>query len=90
MALVESAALVLANDSAVLHMAVGFDRPLIALYGPTRVGLVGPYGRSNQVIQRVDDSDNLDHKDATSGTRLMERIPVSGVVERCRSLLSGP
>jgi ADP-heptose:LPS heptosyltransferase len=43
MALVQGASLVIANDSAALHMAVGFDRPSVGLFGPTRLELVGPY-----------------------------------------------
>ncbi|TVQ75580.1 MAG: lipopolysaccharide heptosyltransferase family protein, partial [Phycisphaeraceae bacterium] len=38
MAVIESSAIVLANDSAPLHMAVGFDRPLVGLFGPTKIG----------------------------------------------------
>ena len=79
MALVESAALVIANDSASLHMAVGFDRPAIGLFGPTRVDLVGPYRREGDVIQHVTSADHLDHKHDSSAA-LMERISVDEVV----------
>jgi len=43
MAVIESANIIIANDSASLHMAVGFDRPTVALYGPTDISRVGPY-----------------------------------------------
>lgn len=82
MALVESSSLVIANDSAVLHMAVGFGRPLVALYGPTRLDRVGPYGRSADVIQHVTSADRLDHKDAALGRALMERITLDEVLSR--------
>jgi heptosyltransferase-1 len=81
MALVEMSSLVIANDSAALHMAVGYFRPLIALYGPTRVELVGPYGRTADVIQHVTADDDLDHKNPAN-VRLMERITVDEVLER--------
>lgn len=87
MALVESAALVVANDSAALHMAVGFDRPLVALYGPTRVGLVGPYRREACVIQHAGPGDRFDHKDAGAGGAMMGRISVEEVAARCRAAL---
>ena len=85
MALVQGASLVLANDSAALHMAVGFDRPSIGLFGPTRVELVGPYqkhrrGADAVVLQHISPGDRVDHKDAVSGRALMERIAVEEVL----------
>jgi lipopolysaccharide heptosyltransferase I len=88
MALIERSALVIANDSAALHMAVGFDRPLVALYGPTRVDLVGPYRRERDVVQHVTPADSLDHKDEGAGRALMDRITVNEVFERAAAALS--
>ncbi|HZW11358.1 MAG TPA: glycosyltransferase family 9 protein [Phycisphaerales bacterium] len=88
MALVRRSALVLANDSAALHMAVGFERPLVGLFGPTRVERVGPYGRSADVIQHVHPGDRLDHKDAPGGLALMGRIGADEVYEACAARLS--
>lgn len=80
MAVIEGSGLVVANDSAALHMAVGFDRPSVALFGPTRVELVGPYGRAGDVIQHVEPGERMDHKDEGVGRGLMERIGVQEVV----------
>ena len=79
MAIIESSSLVIANDSAALHMAVGFDRPTVALYGPTSVPLVGPYQRPQDVIQHITPSDSLDHKNDNQ-VALMERIGVDEVI----------
>ena len=51
MAVIEKASLVVANDSAPMHMAVGYDRPLVGLFGPTDPAEVGPYGRDDAVIR---------------------------------------
>jgi ADP-heptose:LPS heptosyltransferase len=80
MAVIERAAVVVANDSAALHMAVGFDRPLVALYGPTRVDLVGPYGRADCVLQHAKPGERMDHKNAIAGRAMMERIGVEEVL----------
>ncbi|MCC6428018.1 MAG: glycosyltransferase family 9 protein [Phycisphaerales bacterium] len=80
MALVRGSAVVLCNDSAALHMAVGFDRPVVALYGPTLVSRVGPYRREGDVIQHVRDGDIIEHKDASAGSTLMGRIGVEEVL----------
>ncbi|QOJ01744.1 MAG: glycosyltransferase family 9 protein [Phycisphaeraceae bacterium] len=82
MALIQHAAVVVANDSAAVHIAVGFDRPLVALYGPTRVDLVGPYRRDADVIQHARPGDRLDHKDETAGRAMMERIQTAEVADR--------
>lgn len=88
MAVIESSRLVVANDSAALHMAVGFDRPIVALYGPTDVGRVGPYRRQADVIQHRVPGEPVNHKDDAQ-VRLMERISVEEVVEACRAWVSG-
>jgi lipopolysaccharide heptosyltransferase I len=90
LAVIEASALVVANDSAAVHMAVGFGRPIVALYGPTDVARVGPYGRASSVVQVVREGDVFDHKDGARGRAMMERITVEMVLERCeRSLVGG-
>ena len=85
LAVIEGSSLVVANDSAALHMAVGFDRPLVALFGPTRVELVGPYRRGADVIQHTRPGDRFAHKDEAAGRAMMERIAVEEVVEAVRA-----
>ena len=79
MALVEASCLVVANDSAALHMAVGFDRPIVALFGPTRVELVGPYRREADVLQHTRPGDRFEHKDEAAGRAMMERLSLEEV-----------
>lgn len=79
---IEASRLVVANDSAALHMAVGFDRPIVALFGPTDTARVGPYRRDSDVIQVRYDADTLDHKNDVNG-RMMGRIGVDVVASAC-------
>lgn len=51
LALVSRARLLVANDSAPLHAAVGFGRPLVAVFGPTDPFLVGPCDRADAVVR---------------------------------------
>lgn len=88
MSLIEHASLVVANDSAAAHMAVGFDRPLLALFGPTDTARVGPYRRDADVISHRRSGDPLDHKDERAGRELMERITIEEVVDACHERLS--
>ncbi|GJM19135.1 MAG: lipopolysaccharide heptosyltransferase I [Phycisphaeraceae bacterium] len=89
MALISRAKLVVANDSAALHMAVGFDRPTVALFGPTDVSRVGPYRREADVIQHVTPGDPIDHKTDANGA-LMARISVDEVFDACMARLAQP
>jgi ADP-heptose:LPS heptosyltransferase len=77
---IEGSSLVVANDSAALHMAVGFDRPLVALFGPTRVELVGPFRREADVLQHATAGDRFEHKELAGGRAMMERISVDEVL----------
>jgi lipopolysaccharide heptosyltransferase I len=82
MAVIARARLVVANDSAAVHMAVGFDRPTVALFGPTDTRKVGPYRREADVLQHLRDGDAFDHK-RDAGVEMMERIGVDEVAEAC-------
>lgn len=88
MAVIERSSFVLANDSAALHMAVGFDRPYVALFGPTDVSLVGPYHGEQWVIQPPVDPSTLNHKDASIGSSIMDQISVEQVSERVAQRLA--
>jgi heptosyltransferase-1 len=50
-ALIERAALVIANDSGPMHIACALNRPLVTLFGPTSPLLTGPYGRPDTVLR---------------------------------------
>lgn len=50
-ALLEGAALVVANDSGPMHIAAALSRPLATPYGPTSPVLTGPYGRMDSVLR---------------------------------------
>jgi lipopolysaccharide heptosyltransferase II len=50
-ALVEGAALVLMHDSGPMHLATAFNKPMVALYGPTSPLRTGPYGRRDAVMR---------------------------------------
>ncbi len=88
LALIERCSLLVGCDSAAVHMAVGFDRPFVALYGPTRVERVGPYGRTSHVVQRLIPGDSRDHKDDEAGQVLMRRISIEDVLDCARPQMS--
>ena len=48
-ACLEHAAVVVSNDTGVLHLAAALSRPVIALYGPTSPALTGPLGDPQRI-----------------------------------------
>lgn len=52
-ALLESAAIVIANDSGPMHIASALGKRLVTLFGPTNPTRTGPYGRPDTVT-RID------------------------------------
>ncbi len=82
MAAVRDARLVVANDSAMLHAAAGFDVPLIGLFGPTDPVISGPYGRLGDTIQ-ADQAQSSDahYRDRGLDDRLMREITLEQVLD---------
>ena len=50
-ALLDGAALVVANDSGPMHIASALGRPLVTIFGPTNPVRTGPHGRLDAVIR---------------------------------------
>lgn len=91
MALIQSSRFIIANDSAAIHMAVGFDRPGIALYGPTLTHEDGPYTGHNpahpiKVLQHINPGEVISPKDESRAVALMERITVDEVKDAIATL----
>jgi heptosyltransferase-1 len=87
MAVIESSDCVLANDSAALHMAVGFHRPCIGLFGPTNPARVGPYERDDAVIAAEVEYDEVHYRDRSLGDSLMRQITTEEVLNKVDSLV---
>ena len=90
MAVVSRCSLLIGSDSAAVHMAVGFNRPCVALYGPTDVARVGPAtgGVTNSspvvVVQRLEPGERImpgGHKRPEPGRTLMSRITTGDVID---------
>lgn len=95
MAAIAEADVLIASDSAPLHMAVGFGRRCVGLFGPTDPARVGPYRMDHAVVRGVRPSggrsESLNHKDPKLGDSLMRLISHTAVLECLdRVLTMGP
>ena len=79
MGAVRDAAILLGNDSAMLHAAAGFDVPLVGLFGPTSAEECGPYGRVADTLRAPDVAEDVHYRDRGLGDELMRRIPIAEV-----------
>ncbi len=92
MALIHGARLVVCNDSAPLHIAVGFNRPVVAVFGPTDPALVGPYRRPEAVVRPLDWSGAAKHhyRQLRHDQTLIARVTVDQVWEAIARQLRPP
>jgi len=79
LAVIRRSRLLVSNDSAAMHVAVGFDRPLVAIFGPTQPQLVGPYGRAECVVTAGAQIDARTYRRHPHDQSLIGRIDVETV-----------
>lgn len=89
MAIMRDAGLVIALDSAPAHLAVGFQVPLVALYGATSLASDGPYEQGEWCAHggRDETLKRHDYRDVDRGSELMARITVEEVATLIRKRL---
>ncbi len=88
MALLSQPRVLICNDSAPLHIAVGFARPVVAIFGPTDPALVGPYQQSNSVIRPPDaDQYQSNYRKHLDDPTLISKITVDEVWGKLQNVI---
>ena len=77
-ALLQGAALVVANDTGPAHMAAALGRPLISLLGPTEAARWAPWGPSVKVLQRPPGSGPTDWPGTEEAVALAQQLLAGG------------
>lgn len=90
MAAIAEAAIVVGNDSAMIHAAAGFHRPLVGLFGPTDPVECGPYGRVDDTIRADGVDEGTHYRDRGLDDRIMRRIELETVVQATLHRLAVP
>jgi len=80
------ACFVISNDSGPMHIAAGFQVPVVAIFGPTSPVRTGPYGAGNIVIQSGAACAPC-FKKKCSDLRCMTGITVETVYENMRNII---
>jgi lipopolysaccharide heptosyltransferase I len=86
-ALVERAAVVIANDSGPMHIAAALKRPLVALYGPTNPVRTGPFLRDDAVL-RLDLPCSPCYSRKCSHQSCLQWLGIEPVIELAREQMS--
>jgi len=89
MAIIEPAALLLGNDSAALHIAIGLGVRAVGLYGPTDPAKVGPY-RYDIGVVAADHAGATHYRAARDDQSVIARITVEQVAEAIGRVMAAP
>lgn len=91
MAVIDAAGLVLANDTAPLHVAAGLDRPCVGLFGPTDPAVTGPCSRPNSALRTFvpKPGEIINSDDPKLGDALMRVISTAAVIQKVDQVLDG-
>lgn len=91
MALLSRCELLLCNDSAPLHIAVGLGRKAVSVFGPTDPAEVGPYGRPEAVVEpAIEAAERRRYARDREDPTLIRRVEVEAVWQRIESVLEAP
>jgi heptosyltransferase-1 len=79
--IMRKAVLVISNDSGPMHIAAGFNVPVVAIFGPTSPERTGPYGRGH-IIVRSDEPCSPCFRKRCEDLKCMKGITVAKVLEK--------
>jgi len=91
-ALIRRAALVVTNDSGLMHIAAALGKPAISIFGPTNPAQVGPYGQPESVVRLDLPCSPCNYRrlaQCPNSHACMRDLTVEMVMERIRDVLSG-
>lgn len=79
--IMRGAKLVISNDSGPMHIAAGFNVPVIAIFGPTSPARTGPYGKGHVTV-KSDAACSPCFKKSCGNLKCMREITVENVYEK--------
>jgi heptosyltransferase-1 len=86
--IMRNAVLVISNDSGPMHIAAGFNVPVVAIFGPTSPERTGPYGKGHIIVRSGEVCVPCFRK-RCEDLKCMRGITVAGVLEKIRGNIGG-
>ncbi|QNN25275.1 glycosyltransferase family 9 protein [Planctomycetales bacterium ZRK34] len=92
MAVIEASGLVLANDSAALHIAIGLGKRAVCVFGPTNPAKVGPYRYDTGLVcaESTTPADRVNYRSAGNDQSLIATVSTEQVWAATRRVLEAP
>jgi len=84
-ALLAEADLFIGNEAGPMHLAAALDRPVVAIIGPTRPELTGPFGKRARIVRKAVSCSPCRERNCPDLT-CMKAIEVADVLEAVRSV----
>ncbi len=86
--IMRNAVLAISNDSGPMHIAAGFNVPVVAIFGPTSPERTGPYGRGH-IIVSSEEACSPCFRRRCEDLRCMKGITVAKVLEKIDNSIGG-
>jgi len=87
--LLKKTSLVIANDSAVMHMASYLDVPVVALFGPTNPEVYGPWSRQSTALRNNSTCPACREPNSSARHMCMSEIQAGEVFKKIQLLSNG-
>ncbi len=87
MALIDSASLMVTNDSGPMHVAAAFKVPIVAVFGPTSHTTTSPFTEYFRIVRHDVGCSPCMLRECPTDHRCMDSVTVDDVIEAAKSLL---
>jgi len=87
LALIDAASLMVTNDSGPMHVAAGFNVPIVAIFGSTNHTTTSPFCESYRIVRHPVECSPCMLRECPIDHRCMDRVTVDDVIEAVQSIL---
>jgi len=87
MSLIDVASLMVTNDSGPMHIAAGFNVPIVAIFGSTNHTTTSPFSDSYRIVRHQVECSPCMLRECPIDHRCMDRVTVDDVVEAVQSFM---
>lgn len=87
MSLIDAASLMITNDSGPMHVAAGFDVPIVAIFGPTNHTTTSPFSKHYRIVRHEVECSPCMLRECPIDHRCMDRVTVDDVVKAVQGFM---
>jgi len=87
MSLIDVASLMVTNDSGPMHIAAGFNVPIVAIFGSTNHTTTSPFSNNYRIVRHPVECSPCMLRECPIDHRCMDRVKVDDVIEAVQSFM---